>query len=88
MRSDYQGALTWYQKSLELSEKILGKEHLVVATIHNNIALVYGRQKDYQKALEQYQKSLEINEKILGEDHPEAVSVYNNIALIHDRQGE
>jgi len=86
-QGDYPKALEWFQKALEISEKVLGLEHPNIAIIYNNIALVYSHQGDYPKALEWFQKDLEISEKVLGLDHPNTATTYNNIALVYSRQG-
>jgi len=86
--ANYDEALEWYQKALEISEKVLGKEHPSTATTYNNIAGVYSRQGDYPKALEWYQKALEIHEKVLGKEHPSTATTYNNIAEVYYSQGD
>ena len=45
-QGDYDKALLWYEKALEISEKVLGKNHPSTATIYNNIALIYRNQGD------------------------------------------
>jgi tetratricopeptide (TPR) repeat protein len=42
-----------------------------VATVLNNLGLVFSSQGKYDKALEYYRKSLAIYEKALGPEHPE-----------------
>ena len=76
---DYPKALEWYQKALEIREKVLGKDHPSTGTTYNNIAGVYDSQGDYPKALEWYQKALNILEKRLGTEHPNTLIVKSNI---------
>ena len=87
-QGEYDKALEWYQKALNIREKILGPDHPDTAATYNNIAAVYSKQGEYNKALEWYQKALNIDEKILGPDHPSTATTYNNIALVYNNQGE
>ncbi|MDR0736396.1 MAG: tetratricopeptide repeat protein, partial [Zoogloeaceae bacterium] len=87
-QGDYNEALEWYRKALDIKEKVLGKDHPDTATTYNNIALVYKAQGEYGKALEEYRKALDILEKVLGKDHPYTATTYNNIGLVYDAQGE
>ena len=73
-KGDYPQALAFYQKALEIKEKVLGKEHLSTATTYNNLARVYRAQGDYPQALEGYQKALAILEKVLGKEHPDTAT--------------
>ena len=85
---DYDKALEYHLKALEIREKVLGKEHTYTATSYNNIGLDYFSKGDYDKALEYYFKALEIQEKVLGKDHPDTASSYNNIGLGYSRKGD
>ncbi|MDR2637836.1 MAG: tetratricopeptide repeat protein, partial [Zoogloeaceae bacterium] len=40
-QGDYSKALEWYRKALDISEKVLGKEHPDMAVIYYNIGSVY-----------------------------------------------
>ena len=55
---DYEKALPLYQRALEIREKVLGPHHPDVATILNNLALLYHHIGDYEKALPLYQRAL------------------------------
>ena len=41
MKSDYDKALEYYFKSLEMFKQLLGPNHTSVASAYNNIGLVY-----------------------------------------------
>ncbi|MCL2357232.1 MAG: FxSxx-COOH system tetratricopeptide repeat protein, partial [Defluviitaleaceae bacterium] len=84
----YSRALEWYERGLNIDEKVLGKEHPDTATTYNNIAEVYSSQRDYDKALELHQKTLAIYEKVLGAEHPDTTAAYNNIATVYYYQGD
>ena len=86
--AEYKKAEVWYEKSLRISEKVLGEEHPNTATIYNNLAMVYNDRGEYEKAEELYEKSLRISEKVLGEEHPDTAASYNNLAEMYRIQGE
>ena len=85
---DYNKALEYYGKALEIKESKLGKDHTDTAATYNNIAGVYDANGDYDKALEYYGKALKIVESKLGKDHPDTATTYNNIALVYKAKGD
>ena len=85
---DYDKALEYYGKALEIFESKLGKDHPYTATTYNNIALVYKNMGDYDKALMCFEKALEIRESKLGKDHLSTATTYNNVAGIYEAMGD
>ena len=73
-QGQYERALEYYQKALEIDIKVSGQDHLDVAKSYNNIGLVYNTQGKYEEALEYYQKSLDIKIRVVGGDHPDVAS--------------
>ncbi len=65
----YTEAIPLAEKALAIREKVLGLEHLDVATSLNNLAELYPVQGDYSKAEPLYVRSLAIREKALGGEH-------------------
>jgi len=57
----------------------MGKEHSDIATMYNDIALVYRRQGDYPKALEWYLMIYKILRLKLGDTSPSTVTVMDNM---------
>jgi len=57
-KSEYEKALEYYQKALEIQKELLGEKHTNVADFYKNIGLVYADKFEYDKALEYYQKAL------------------------------
>ena len=80
---DYDKALDYFGKALEIRESKLGKDHPDTATTYNNIAGVYWAKGDYDKALEFFGKALEIRESKLGKDHTDTATTYNDIATVY-----
>ena len=87
-QGEYEKALEYYGKALEVAERVLGNDHPLTATTYNNMAGVYKAQGDYEKALEYYGKALEVAERVLGNDHPLTATMYNNMALVYQAQGD
>ncbi|ALF56386.1 tetratricopeptide repeat family protein [Nostoc piscinale CENA21] len=75
------------ERALAIREKVLGKEHLDVATSLNDLAELYREQGKYQQAEPLYYRSLSILEKLLGNSHPFVAQSLNNLALLYQTQG-
>ena len=43
-QGEYEKALEWYEKGLEIKLKTLGPDHPSTATTYNNMAVVYNKQ--------------------------------------------
>lgn len=85
---DYDKALEYYFKALEIYKVVLGEKHSDTASSYNNIGLVYDNLGDYDKALEFKNKALEIQKDVLGEKHADTAMSYNNIGLIYSIFGD
>ena len=96
----YSQAKALYEQSLTIREKILGKDHLDVATSLDNLASLYKNQADqqfdfylqakslYEQAEPLYKMSLVIREKALGKEHLDvAESLYNLAELYRSMAG-
>jgi Tfp pilus assembly protein PilF len=70
-QGQYERALEYYQKVLEINIKVSGQDHPEVATSFINIGAVYAGKGDFENALVQYQKGLEIKTRVFGSDHPD-----------------
>ena len=87
-QGDYEKALTYYKKSLEINESVQESDNPSAAATYDNIAQVYDKQGDYEKALEYFKKALAIRERVLGPDHSSTATTYNNMAVLYDHQGD
>jgi tetratricopeptide (TPR) repeat protein len=80
-KEDYDLALEYYQKALEIRKKVLGESHPDLSTSYNNIGAIYDAKEDYRKSLKYYQKALEICKQTIGEEHSETKKVEKNIEV-------
>ncbi|CAF4119451.1 unnamed protein product [Adineta steineri] len=85
---DYEKAIWYYKKGLEIIQNILPSNHPHLATSYNNIGNVYDSTGEYSKALSYYQKALEIQEKTPPSNHSHLAGIYNNIGLVCHNTGE
>jgi tetratricopeptide (TPR) repeat protein len=85
---NYQEALSLYQRSLEIYEKVRGPQHPDTATNLARIAEVYRTTGDYAKALPLLERSLSIQEKSFGSQHPNAATVLKNLGEVYNSIGD
>jgi tetratricopeptide (TPR) repeat protein len=81
---EYENALSYYNKSLEISEK--KDDSIGIATNLHNIGAIYQDKGDYEAALTHYQKSKDIKEKI-GDIKGVAYSLHQ-IGMIYQDKGD
>jgi tetratricopeptide (TPR) repeat protein len=84
----YTEAITYYEKSLEINQKMLPENHSSLATIYNSIGLVYSTMSEYSEALSHCEKALEIRQKTFPANHPNLASSFNNIGQVYNKMGE
>jgi len=87
-KRDSAGALGWYQRALDGSERVLGNDHPDTLGTVNSIANVFQLQGDYDKALVWYQRTLDGRERALRKDHPDTVSTVHNTANLFQSEGD
>ncbi|CAF4194500.1 unnamed protein product [Rotaria sordida] len=84
----YNEAIEFYQKSLNIKEKTLPPNDIGLAWSYNNIGSVYYSMGEYSKALSSYERSLEIRKIALPPNHPDLAFSYTGIGLVYDEMGE
>ncbi|CAF0764160.1 unnamed protein product [Adineta steineri] len=87
-QGDYEKAICYYEKALEIRQKTLPSNHPSFATSYNNIGCVYNKMGEYSKALSYYEKALEIRQKTLPSNDPDLAISYNNIGSVYDDMEE
>ncbi len=85
---DYQNALIYSKKALDIGERILMYDDPNLSSAYNNVALIYKNLGDYQNALVFAKKDLEISERTLQPDHPSLTTSYNSVAMIYKDLGD
>ena len=86
--AEYDTAIEYYQKVLEIREKIFGTEHIETAISYNNIGTLYDAKGDFDKALEYSEKALTIRKKALGKEHLLTAQSYHNIGETYNKKGD
>ncbi|MCB0379688.1 MAG: tetratricopeptide repeat protein, partial [Flavobacteriales bacterium] len=82
-QKDFLKALEYYNKSLELADRINDKEGVGVSL--NNIGAIYKELKDFSNALKYFSKSLKIFEEL--ENSYGVSSLLDNMGVIYQYQG-
>ena len=87
-QGDYEKAIKYYRKTLEICQKTLSANHPLLATCYGNMGLVYRDVGEYSIALSLYEKNLEIKQKALSANHPDLAICYGNMAGVYKDMGE
>jgi tetratricopeptide (TPR) repeat protein len=85
---NYQIALNYFEKCLEIDKNTLGNHHPDISTIYNNIASVLRKTDDLDRSLKLSLNSLDVLLKNFGEFNSSVATCYNNIGLILCDLGE
>ena len=81
LRKDYEKAVSYYKKALEIQMKTMGDNHSDVAVAFGNISVAYMKMNEFTKAKNFAKKSIDVLKKTLGEDHPTTALAYNILFL-------
>ena len=87
-RGLYPDAMKFFEKELEMRQKLVPAGHISYSSTHIGIANVFNEQGKHSDALNYYNKALKLRIQKLGADHPDVASVYNNIGDAYNRQGK
>ncbi|MBW4596223.1 MAG: tetratricopeptide repeat protein [Brasilonema angustatum HA4187-MV1] len=72
-----------YKRLLEVSRRLLGKEHPNIVNILNKLAKYLTEQKFYQEAAGFYEEALNIRKIIFNEKHPSIANNMVNLAYVY-----
>lgn len=84
----YDESVALFRKSLEIRERLLGKDDPETAKTYNGLGAVHMRKGELDPALSWFQKALDVRAKVLGEDHPTTAASHNNVGNVHLQKGE
>ncbi|CAF3548300.1 unnamed protein product [Adineta steineri] len=87
-QGDYEKAIWYYEKALEILRKILPSNHPDLITSYIYIGLVYDNMGEYSKALSFYEQGLEIWKRTLPSNHPYLAASYSSIGSVYYYMGE
>jgi tetratricopeptide (TPR) repeat protein len=83
-----QDAIKCYSQSLSIATQVFGEQHENVATILNNLGVVYQSLEDFEKAIEFFEQSLDIDRNVYVEQHPNVATHLNNLGEGYRSLGE
>ncbi|KAI1445141.1 Tetratricopeptide repeat-domain-containing protein [Annulohypoxylon stygium] len=75
----YEEAEQMHRQTLELSERVLGKENPDTLDSMNNLALVLDSQGKYEEAEQMHRQTLELRERVLGRENPSTLRSKANL---------
>ena len=81
-------AKDYHQRAIEIWIKVLGPNHINVATSYNNLGVVYEAMGELEQAKDYLQRALEIRIKVLGPNHIDVATSYNNLGSVFKAMGE
>ena len=87
LRGDFQEALKMYHKVLKIKRRVVGNDHVDVASILNNIGLIHSCQGRHDKAQEMMEEALGMYIRNVCMDHGDVASIHLNIAACKAVQG-
>ncbi|MEM9452528.1 MAG: tetratricopeptide repeat protein, partial [Myxococcota bacterium] len=88
VQGELQNAKRHYQRALALFEKVLGRDHLLVAAVLNNLGMISASQEDFEDARRAHQRALTIFANTLGPDHPDVAATLNSMGIMFASQGD
>ncbi|HEY2881337.1 MAG TPA: CHAT domain-containing tetratricopeptide repeat protein, partial [Pirellulales bacterium] len=75
-------AVSYFERSLKVREKIYGPDDLKLADTLDSLAMLNKELGNYQQAAAQYQREAKINEKQLGPADPQLAETLNSLGLV------
>ena len=79
----YAEAIPLAERLIEMVEKEVGPEHVVMAQLINGLAELYRMTRNFVRAEPLYQRALATRQKLLGPEHPDVAVTLNNFALLY-----
>lgn len=76
-------AITFYERSIELFERMDPPSLIDIASLCNNLAYLHKSSGDFSTAEDLYLKALEIYHDHLGSDHEETAAICNNVGALY-----
>ncbi|KAK0741192.1 hypothetical protein B0T18DRAFT_419659 [Schizothecium vesticola] len=80
-------AETMFPHTLEGSEKVLGRDHMLTLDTVNSLGVLYMNQGRLKEAETMYQRALKGKENSLGRDHASTLATVTNLGILYMNQG-
>jgi tetratricopeptide (TPR) repeat protein len=84
----FEEAKPFYEKALDIWEKVLKEENANLAATLNNLAGLYEAEGEYDKAKPMYERALKIWDEVVEDDHPNISATINNLGGLYQAMGE
>ena len=84
---DVDKAFEYYEKALEMYEKLHGSEHPKLAIANTNLGVLHRSEKLYGDAIVYFESALKVWEKIYAQPHPNKAMVLMNLGLTYSSMG-
>jgi len=84
----YEDALEYYNKSLNIKQRLIPLDNYIEAVLYNNIALAYYAIGENECALYYYKKSGELYENYYGTECSGMITTYSNLSALACSQGD
>jgi tetratricopeptide (TPR) repeat protein len=88
MLARYDDGLRWGRLASMATERLGLEDHVVVATLLNNVGIVQMAKREFDAALASYQESLRLREELLGPDSLETAAALNNVGTAYHARSE
>ena len=88
LMQDYDKALTYQMRVLEMARSMPGIDDQRLALILDQLGAIYFKQEDYEKARSSLMESLQLREKMPGENHLQVAISLNKLASLAVHQGQ
>jgi tetratricopeptide (TPR) repeat protein len=85
---EYSKAEPMFRRSLEVCERMLGKEHPHTLASLDDMASLLKAEGDYAAAEPLYRRVVETRERTLGREHPDTLASMNNLAGLLANKGD
>ena len=85
---DFEGAVEYAQRSVELAEQVHGKEHRTTSVLYGNLGSALDHAGKYDEAMAAHQRSMAIDTALHGEVHPDVGHSLVNIGLLLENAGK
>lgn len=82
-QSDYKNAMLYWQKALEINQKLYGEKNVYTAKAYSNIGNAYQAMGDYPRAIANQEMALGIYKSIFGNSNPDIALCYRSLGGIY-----